>query len=262
MNFASDIHGAWSALSQLAGKPEPLIILGDFINLTDYRTGEGAVAEVLGMDLARLNARARARGDYAEMRTAFIAAAGDDLDQIRERMVEAYSRQYAEVTRALEPGSGLVIHGNVDRPSMMAEALPDGFRYAHGEVVEVEGWRLGLVGGGIPTPLGAEGEIPEDEMSHLLTGLGPVDVLGTHIPPALSPLRRDVITAREERGSLPVLDYIRQHQPRFHIFGDIHQAQATTWRIGATTCMNVGYFRATGRYLHLDSAGLNTARVG
>src|SRR5690606_20892261 len=157
---------------------------------------------------------------------------------------------------------GLVIHGNVDRPAMMIEALPEGFRFAHGETAEVEGWRLGLVGGGIPTPLGADGEISDEEMTGLLAGLGEVDVLCTHIPPAIPPLRHDVITDRDERGSVQVLEYIREYQPRYHFYGDIHQPQATTWRIGRTRCVNVGYFRATGRYLRLDSAGLHTGRVG
>lgn len=262
MLFVSDVHGATAALARVVNLGEEVVILGDLINLTDYRTGEGAVAAVLGIDLARVNSEARARGDFAGMRAAWMKAAGDDLDLIRSEIVKQYELQYTEMGGALEGGSGLVIHGNVDRPAMMVDRLPPGFRYVHGEVVELEGLRLGLVGGGVPTPLAAEGEIPDDEMTGLLDSLGPVDVLCTHIPPAVTALRHDVITDRDERGSEQILAYIREHQPRYHFYGDIHQPQASTWRIGKTRCVNAGYFRATGRYLRLDSAGLQTGTVG
>jgi Icc-related predicted phosphoesterase len=84
-------------------------------------------------------------------------------------------------------------------------------------------------------------------MEGLLEALGPVDVLGTHVPPAIDPLRRDVITGRLEGGSVAIADYLRRHQPAAHFFGDIHQPQASSWRIGRTLCTNVGYFRATNR---------------
>ena len=51
----------------------------------------------------------------------------------------------------------------------------------------------------------------------------------------------------DSEESQAILDYIRRHRPPFHYFGDVHQPQATTWRVGATVCRNVGYFRATGR---------------
>ena len=262
MLFISDIHGAARALGKVCSLDETVVILGDLINLTDYRTGEGAVAQVLGLDLARSNAAARARGDYMGMRAAWVEAAGEDLERIRSAIVEVYEEQYTEMLAAMAGGSGLVIHGNVDRPSMMVDRLPAGFSYAHGQVVEIDGFSLGLIGGGKPTPLGAEGEISDAEMEELLEGLGAVDVLCTHIPPAIRPLRHDVITDRDERGSEQILAYIRKYQPRYHIYGDIHQPQASHWRIGRTRCVNAGYFRATGRYLRLDPAGLQTGRVG
>ncbi len=262
MIFVSDIHAAAAPLARIVALKETLIVLGDLVNLTDYRTGQGAVAEVLGMGAAAANSEARARGDFAGMRAAWMRAAGEDIDVIREKLAQVYQGQYDEIMAALSGGEGLVIHGNVDRPSMMVDSLPDGYRFAHGEVADVEGFRLGLVGGGVPTPLQAEGETSDEEMMVLLAGLGPVDVLCTHIPPAIRALRHDVITDRDERGSEAVLAYIREHQPRYHFFGDIHQPQATTWRVGSTRCFNTGYFRATGRYLRLDHAGVHIGKVG
>ncbi|NIR39254.1 MAG: metallophosphoesterase [Actinobacteria bacterium] len=79
-----------------------------------------------------------------------------------------------------------------------------------------------------------------------LAGLGPVDVLCTHVPPAVPQLSNDVIGGRAKE-SAAILDYVLDQQPAFHYFGDVHQPQATEWRVGPTHCRNVGYFRATRR---------------
>jgi Icc-related predicted phosphoesterase len=145
-----------------------------------------------------------------------------------------------------------VTFGNVDRPDRLAANLNDGCRFVDGDVVEIEGWRVGIVGGGVPA-LGVPGEVVEDEMRRKLTGLGPVDVLCTHVAPAVSPLSDDVIGGRPKH-SKAVLDYLLDLRPRWHYFGDIHQPQATRWRVGDTVCRNVGYFRATGRPVRHDPA--------
>ena len=262
MLFVSDVHDAPGALGKLVTLGEPVVILGDLVNLTDYRTGQGAVADVLGLGLSQESARARGRGDYAGMREAWRRSLGDRGPEARREIAAVLEAQYRAMAEALQGGQGLVIHGNVDRPSVLRESLPPGFRYVHGEVVDVEGFRLGLVGGGVSTPLQAEGEVGDDEMEALLDSLGPVDVLCTHVPAALRPLRLDVVTGREERASRPILDYLLTHQPRFHLYGDVHQAQATSWRVGQTRCHNVGYFRATGRFLRVDASGVQPGRVG
>ena len=261
MIFVSDVHGASSALARLLDLGEPMVILGDLVNLTDYRNGQGAIADVMGLDFAHASAAARAEGDYGGMRTLWEQRAGDEVKSLRRQIGAALDSQYAEMTDVLEGGFGYVIHGNVDRPEKLKHALPEGFGYVHGEIVEIDGVRIGLVGGGIATPMGIEGEVSDQEMTHLLEGLGHVDVLGTHVPPAVATLRRDVITGREERGSGPIHDYIVEYQPRHHFYGDIHQAQATHWRIGKTHCHNAGYFRATGRFLRLKNAMVETARI-
>ena len=63
----------------------------------------------------------------------------------------------------------------------------------------------------------------------------------------------DVITNKEEQGWSSLKDYILEKEPRFSIFGDVHQPQASRWRLGHTECMNVGYFRANSNYLELTS---------
>ena len=256
MLVLSDIHFATEPLRRVVAKGETLLILGDLVNLTDYRTGEGAVADVLGMEFARASATARGAGDYQQMRGLWLDTVGDRIDEIRAAIGDAIDAQYARVSEALEGGHGYVIHGNVDRPGSLERALPPGYEYVHGQTRDIEGLRFGFVGGGAATPLQAEGEVSDEEMSGLLDMLGEVDVLCTHVAPALDPLQTDVVTGRAERGSAPLLDFIRATPPRLHLFGDVHQPQASSWRVGPTRCRNVGYFRATERAMPLDPADL------
>ena len=261
MIFVSDVHDSPAALARLVGLGEEITILGDLVNLTDYRTGKGAVASVMGDDFATRSSRARARGNYGEMRSMWSSQAGDARDEVRQKIGEELAVQYRRAGEALSGGTGMVIHGNVDRPAVLQAALPEGFRYLHGEVIERDGLRLGMVGGGVRTPLQADGEVDDEEMRQILLDLGPIDVLCTHVAPAVGPLRRDVVTGRDERGSVPVFDYLVEHQPRLHLFGDVHQPQASIWRVGRARCMNAGYFRATGRYLRLDHGSVHIGSV-
>lgn len=261
MLFVSDIHDAPGALRRLVDVGEEIVILGDLVNLTDYRTGEGAVAEVLGLDFASRTSAARARGDYPRMRSLWREEAAISGEDLRAKIGDELAVQYERAAVALSAGHGFVIHGNVDRPQVLRSYLPDGFRYVHGQVVERHGVRIGFVGGGVETPLAADGEVTDDEMSSILSELGAVDVLCTHVPPAISALRTDVVTGREERGSDPILGYLLEAQPRFHLFGDVHQPQASTWRVGRTHCLNAGYFRATGRYLRLEGTSVHVGSI-
>lgn len=255
MLLVSDIHGAFDDLHRVGRSGEPLLVLGDLINLTDYRNGEGITNDLLGPDFARRSSAARAAGDYVAMRRLFAEAVGDKVDDFRAAYAEKVEEQYRQARLALEGSNALVTYGNVDRPSVLRQHLPPGVRFVDGEVIEVEGVRVGFVGGGITTPLGAEGEVSDAEMVAKLASLGPVDVLCSHLPPAVGPLHTDVVTGRQERASQPILDYLLTHQPGHHFFGDVHQPQAIQWRVGSTRCRNVGYFRATRRAVRFDPLG-------
>lgn len=262
MLFVSDIHDSPSALRKLVAIGEEIVLLGDLVNLNDYRTGQGAVAEVVGHEFAARSGDARAVGDYRGMRRMWTELAESGRRDLRAEIGDALARQYQEAGKALQGGKGLAIHGNVDRPQLLTESLPGGFEYVHGQRVERSGLSFGFVGGGVETPLQAAGEITDDQMRELLDALGPVDVLCTHVPPAVPAARRDVVTGRIERGSVPVLDYLEKVQPRYHFYGDVHQPQATTWRVGHTRCLNAGYFRATGRFLRLRDGIVQVGSVG
>lgn len=247
MLIVSDVHGAFEPLAALARGSEPVLVLGDLLNLMDYRTGEGITADLLGADTAREIARARALGDFGGMRSIWANAIGADHEQFRRRFDDEALGQYRRMRELLEGTSGYTTFGNVDRPHQLRDHLPDGWRFVDGEILEIEGWRIGIVGGGTSTPLHASGEVTDDDMRSKLARLGPVDILCSHLPPAVRPMHFDVVTGRAERASLPILEYLREHQPEFHYYGDVHQPQASTWRIGRTRCRNVGYFRATQR---------------
>jgi Icc-related predicted phosphoesterase len=262
MLVLSDIHFALEPLRRVAASGETLLILGDLVNLTDYRTGEGAVAEVLGLKFSKASASARAAGNYERMRALWLERVGDRIDEIRLEIGKAIETQYEQLSQALDGGHGYVIHGNVDRPGSLQKALPSGYEYVHGETRDIDGVRFGFVGGGAATPLQAEGEVSEEQVEQLLGDLGAVDVLCTHVPPALNPLRTDVVTGRAERGSAAILRYLETQAPSLHLFGDVHQPQASTWRVGRTRCRNVGYFRATGRPMRLDTARIEKPAVG
>lgn len=259
MLLISDVHGAFDAISELRDTNEPLLVLGDLLNLLDYRTGEGITADVLGRDFALAAADARATGDYEGMRRLWREHSTDP-DVMRAEFQEAAVRQYRAAGAALEGIEAWVTFGNVDRPELMKSHLPESATFVDGEVVDFDGVSFGFVGGGTETPLGAQGEVSDDEMRSKLSAIGRVDVLCSHLPPAVEPLYRDVVTGRLERGSRPILEYLVAMQPVFHFFGDVHQPQASTWRVGRTRCHNVGYFRATHRPVRLDLDVVRRAR--
>jgi Icc-related predicted phosphoesterase len=247
MLIVSDVHGAFDHLARLATAGETLLILGDLINYVDYRTMDGIVADVLGREFVRKVARYRAVGDYRGSRGLWQETIAGREAEIRRRIGEEVSNQYRRTGDALADGTAYVTYGNVDWPDALRDCLPDGSFFVDGVVVEIEGFRVGFAGGGAPTPLGVPGEVSEEAMAAKLSALGQVDILCSHLPPAVGALHTDVITGRVEGSSVAIREYLERHEPPFHYFGDIHQPQASRWRLGKTRCINVGYFRATGR---------------
>lgn len=245
MLLVADVHGAVEPLRRVAEQGEPVLVLGDLINFIDYRDASGIIAQVSGKDLAVRFVSLRSEGRTEEASAMWREHARGRENELRARYNEAIAAAYAEICVALEGAEAYVTYGNVDRPSLLIEHLPDSARFVDGEVIEIEGLAVGFAGGGsirLETP----GEVTEEEMAEKLSRLGPVDMLCTHVPPEIASLATDVISGKE-KGSVALRDYLEREQPPFHYFGDIHQPNATTWRIGATVSTNLGYFRATGR---------------
>ncbi len=245
MWLVADVHGATEALARACALGGPLLVLGDLINFIDYRTNEGIVTDISGREFTTEMVRLRTAGESDAARRLWRqfskgreAALRRDYD---ERIVEAYE----DVCAALEGADAYVTYGNVDRPDLLEQHLPAGVRFVDAEVVEIDGATVGFVGGGMVS-IGTPGEVTEETMAEKLDRLGHVDILCTHVPPAISALATDVIAGRM-KGSSAIVDYLDRFQPAYHYFGDIHQPRALRWRHGPTTCVNVGYFRATHR---------------
>ncbi len=227
---------------------QPLLVLGDLINLIDYRTGDGIVADVVGREVVVEISVLRSQGLRTEADDVWRTATAGRQEEINAAIGDRMADEYRSVCNALEGADAYVTYGNVDRPDMLRDLLPDTAHYVDGDVCVIEGSTVGFVGGGVPR-IGTPGEVAPHDMRAKLESLGPVDILCTHVPPDVQPLAADVV-GRTRKASKEILEYLMVHQPAFHFFGDIHQPQATTWWVGPTRCINVGYFRATGRAVH------------
>jgi Icc-related predicted phosphoesterase len=244
----SDLHAATDDLKKAIPEGATLLLLGDLLNLLDYIGMTGILIEVFSPEAVTEVSALRAAGDYEGARRAMHARSAGREDEIRSEIGRRVREQYEEVFAAL-PDPTYLILGNVDNPPLahsFASERP-GVHEPDGTVLTLEGERFGFVGGALPTPLNVAGEITEDEMRTKVEGLGDVDVLCSHIPPAIPELCFDTLAGRSERGSEDLLRYIEDVQPRRAYFGHVHQPLTSAMRVGRTLCVNVGYFRATKR---------------
>ena len=254
MILIADVHGAAGKLRALvAGKKQQLVVLGDLINFIDYRTMDGILAEVAGRAWVEQLVQLRTQGRFDEAQRLWAQVRDSDQGDLQERTAGLIDAAYREICAALEGAEAIVTFGNVDRIEALERHLPSGNKFIESGVIDIEGWTVGVVGGGVPSGLRVPGELSDDEMTKRLSDLGPVEVLCTHVPPAVPQLQRDVVGGTQ-KGSPAVLGYLLEHRPPFHYFGDIHQPQAIRWVVGDTLCRNAGYFRATGRGVHHPAA--------
>ena len=241
----SDVHGAADALSRAAPKGSTLLVLGDLVNLVDYRTLEGIVPDVVGVDIVQQVVDLRAEMRFSDASALWVEQSKGRVEEIRHAVRAKMELEYRAVSAALENYTAFVTYGNVDDVGLLKETLPPSATFIDTGVVTIDGLSVGFAGGGVPA-IGSSGEVSDEDMAIKLASLGPVDVLCTHVPPDVAMLSTDVVGGRP-KGSPPVLDYVLEHQPGHLFFGDVHQPRAVTWRIGKTLCRNTGYFRATGR---------------
>ncbi len=248
IHVVSDVHGSADALARAGEGADVFICLGDLILFLDYaKPALGIFGSLFGAANTQRYIDLRTAGQFDEARTysatlwdEAIAAEGTDLGSlIRSRVRAQYSELFASM-----PTPAFLTYGNVDLPHMWPEFLQPGHTVLDGEVVEIGGLRFGFVGGGLISPMHTPYELDEDTFDAKVAALGEVDVLCSHIPPALPELTYDVVARRFEHGSAALLELIRRTQPRYSLFGHVHQPLAARARIGRTECVNVGHFRA------------------
>jgi Icc-related predicted phosphoesterase len=246
VHVVSDVHGRADALRSAADGADALLCLGDMLLFIDYADhGQGIFADLFGAEATQRFVALRTAKRFDEAREMSMRL-WDGLDGDPSGHVEmAASRQYAELFAAL-PEPAYLTYGNVDIPRMWQAHLRPGHHVLDGQRVELDGWRFGFVGGGLRSAYRTPNEIDEDAYAAKVSAVGEVDVLCTHIPPAVPQLVYDTVARRLERGSEALLQEIERSQPRYALFGHVHQPLARRVRIGRTECINVGHFRATG----------------
>jgi Icc-related predicted phosphoesterase len=252
VNVVSDVHGRADALRGAADGAQALVCLGDLLLFVDYADhGRGIFPELFGAQAAAelIALRTAQRFDEARAMSARLWA-GLDGDP-KQHIDAAVSRQYAELFAAM-PTPAYLTYGNVDVPRLWDEHLRPGQQVLDGQRAEIGGWSFGFVGGGLRSIYRTPYELDDDVFAAKVAAVGEVDVLCAHIPPAVPELLFDTVARRMERGSEALLAAIRETQPRYALFGHVHQPLASRLRIGATECVNVGHFRATGRPFALE----------
>jgi Icc-related predicted phosphoesterase len=249
VHVVSDVHGTADALKMAGDGADMLICLGDMLLFLDYADPtQGIFADIFGPENAReyIDLRTARRFDEARALTVGIAArlAADRGTDPRSLTEQAIRNQYAALFGALAEPAYLT-YGNVDIPRLWESFRKPGHQVLDGGRAVVDGFTFGFVGAGLISPYRTPNEIPPDVFSEKLDAVGAVDVLCTHIPPAVPELLYDVRARRLETGSAALLEVIRRTQPRYAFFGHVHNPLARRVRIGRTECVNVGHFRAT-----------------
>ncbi|WP_078900970.1 metallophosphoesterase family protein [Actinacidiphila yeochonensis] len=246
VHVVSDVHGAAEALARAGHGADALVCLGDLVLFLDYADhSRGIFPELFGVENADRMVELRTARRFDEAR-ALDRELWAGIDR-RTAVVGAVRRQYDELFTALAaaPGPVYATYGNVDMPTLWPEYARPGTTVLDGTTAEIGGLVFGFVGGGLPTPMRTPFEVSEEEYAAKVAALGRVDVLCTHIPPAVPELCYDTVARRFERGSEAVLEAIRSVQPRYSLFGHVHQPLAARTRIGRTECVNVGHFNRT-----------------
>lgn len=252
IHVVSDVHGNAAALARAGDGADAFICLGDLILFIDYEDhGQGIFAELFGRANADRFIELRTAKRFDEAREFSQAMWGSLEGGAWPHIERAVRRQYAELFAAM-PAPAYLTYGNVDIPAMWNEHLRDGHTVLDGETVELGGLRFGFVGGGLRTEYRTPYELDDETYAAKVEAVGDVDVLCCHIPPAVPELLYDTVARRFERGSEAVLAAIHRMQPRYVLFGHVHQPLAARIRIGRTECVNVGHFRAGGVPYVLD----------
>lgn len=244
VKIISDIHGEYGALARELEPGDIAVMLGDYINLIDFRNLDGILAEVFTREeiMEALSLLARGRKELA--RNQIREVAGGTPEKLR-RVRELASESYHELFDSI-PCKCFLLYGNIDDPGLMREAAGGNAEIVEAGVISVAGERFGLVSGAPhgPWTVGLPGEMDPGEYARRVESLGPVDVLCTHYPPAVPELTWDTLANRDEEGSEKLLEYIDRYRPACHYFGHVHNPRISSLTRGSTRFVNAGFFKA------------------
>lgn len=252
MHVVSDVHGNADALARAGDGADALVVLGDLIDFVDYHDhSAGILGRVFGPEQVRRFAELRSAHsrDLIGYVRSLWAQLDDPATVIENEVREQYARLFASL-----PAPTYATPGNVDLPHLWPEFAGNGVTVCDGSAVTIGGRVFGFVGGGVLAPgvrppTGPRPWTPylraAEDYASAVAALPRVDVLASHIPPAVAELCYDVVARHPERGSTQLLDYVRAHRPSLAIFGHVHAPLCRRMRLGSTECVNVGHFQRT-----------------
>ena len=242
----SDIHGEYEAMRAQLQPDDVAVLLGDYLNLIDFRTLDGILSEVYSREEIRKVLTLMATGDKEKARVKIRDAIGgtpEKSEQVRAMVAASYTEFFESI-----PCKCFMLYGNTDGPEVMKKlGATAEVELVECGVVEVDGQRFGMVSGAPQGPwnAGLPGEMDTERYDRMVASLGPVDVLCTHYPPAIPDLTWDTLADRDEVGSAALLAYIDEHAPSIHYFGHVHHPRESCLVRGATTVFNTGFFRVS-----------------
>ncbi len=259
VHVVSDVHGNVEDLKRAGDGADALVVLGDLVDFVDYHDHrKGILGAVFGPEKVAHFAELRRNRRGTEI-GAYVRSLWASLSEPAEVVDQAVREQYAELFAAMTAPT-YATAGNVDAPRLWPEFAGRGVRILDGESVVIGDLRFGFAGGSLLPPGGVlRTDAPwvphlrtEEEFDEVLGRLDPVDVMCTHVPPAVPDLVYDVRARRPEHGSHGLLERIGRDRPRWSLFGHVHQPLAPRVRLGHTECVNVGHFKSTGKPFVLE----------
>lgn len=251
INFVSDVHGRSHELRSIGDDADAVVCLGDLLLYLDYDDPtQGAYSKIFGSKFAAEYIRLRLNKQFDKAREMTAKAWEQRVEQTGEEdrfklMSKLAAEQYDEILGCL-PEPAFLTFGNVDIPQLGQKYLRPGHTVVDGDVVEVGGVRIGIIGGGLVSPYRTPNELEEEDFNRKVDAVidqGPVDILAAHIPPSIPEITFDVVAQRLEVGSKALLRAIEVLQPKYNVFGHVHQPLYSRTRVGKTECLNVGHFR-------------------
>ncbi|MBI3089748.1 MAG: hypothetical protein HYY96_03700 [Candidatus Tectomicrobia bacterium] len=237
----SDIHGAYEAVIAQLAPDDTAFLLGDYLDLLEFEQLEGIVPDLVGRNAvgeALRKAQAGEPGEFRALVRATLHPGGEHFEALLGRAAGEYDRCLASL-----PCQSYILHGNTDFPDLVRQRCNGTVAFVDGRSIEVDGTRVGFVGGCLQTPHALAGEEETSAYEAKFDALGQVDVLFMHIPPDLPDITYDVKARRKEACSKRAVEYLRDVQPAFVYFGHVHNPRSHTATLGRTQITNVGYFR-------------------
>ncbi len=244
VHVVSDVHGAAEALARAGDGADALVCLGDLVLFLDYADhSRGIFPDLFGVENADRMVELRTARRFEEARALDRELwAGLDRRTVIERAVR---KQYAELFAAF-PTPTYATYGNVDIPAPVAgvrrarhhrarrrhrgDRRP-GLRLrrrrpAHRDAHPVRGRRGGVR---------RQGRRPRPGRRALLA----------HPARASPSCATTPAPGGSSAAATPCSTRCARSQPKYALFGHVHQPLVARTRIGRTECVNVGHFNHT-----------------